>query len=312
MNYFYFLSKKINVKNELEIYENGKRILGEFRLSKIIGEGTFGKVMMAIHEKTGEKELYITESVDGPQWPTEGIQRNTYDLWTQLIEEEQESTTWLPLRDEYSKKFDTEKAWEFFNKVNGTPYGYPTLLFGWIDTLHRNFPPLLDFNFVYTMFILLEKRGYKVISEIMAEALNIRLGTKDLSYPELAVEAYKQNTTIFDLLAVPEEQGIKYSIGESYVCSALATALYKASGVFDDLKILPQEFTPRDMYQLSIYKDGSDRPDECKINDPSIPYCQLRGDIKMEFDGFNAIKPYSNMNERCSSLPPLYERELGC
>ena len=48
------ISSTASIKNDIVVDEQ-KRILGEFRLSKVIGEGTFGKVIMALHDKTGEK-----------------------------------------------------------------------------------------------------------------------------------------------------------------------------------------------------------------------------------------------------------------
>ena len=41
--------------------------------------------------------------------------------------------------------------------MEGFPYGYHNFLFGWIDTLYENYPPLLDSNFVVLLFSYLER-----------------------------------------------------------------------------------------------------------------------------------------------------------
>ena len=43
-------NEKIKEKEEKEVY-----ILGDYKLGKTIGEGTFGKVKLGIHKLTGEK-----------------------------------------------------------------------------------------------------------------------------------------------------------------------------------------------------------------------------------------------------------------
>jgi len=83
-------------------------------------------------------------------------------------------------------------------------------------------------------------------------------------------------------------------------------------GLFGDLDILPNEFTPKDVYQLKFYKDGSDRPEECVENDPELPYCQIMGEDKMELNKFNTIEPYQHMNEHCGGQPPEYFRDAKC
>lgn len=277
--------------------------------------GRSSHVVMAIwdtNEATGEEELYIAESRGGNDWPQTGIQRNLFDVWIDCVQKEEDSVVWLQLRDEFSKKFDKNKAWEFFKTIEGLPYGYNNVLSSWLDTPDKNYPPLVDINFFYTMLMLLEQRGVTIANQLMGESLANRLGKKGLTYPEIIVEADKQNKSIQELGAIPEQQGIEYSIGQSYVCSALVTALFKAGGIFDSLDILPNEFTPRDTYQISLFKDGSDRPDECKQNDPELPYCQLMGDSVMELEGFNTVEIYSHMNEKCPSMPPFYNRDIDC
>jgi hypothetical protein len=78
-----------------------------------------------------------------------------------------------------------------------------------------------------------------------------------------------------DLMAIPEVDEWEYSDGVSYVCSAFAAALYKAGGLLKDIQ--GTEFTPKDVYTLTIYDRNFNVPKKCKDNDPSLPYCQIMG-----------------------------------
>jgi len=39
--------------------ENANLMVGDYRLEKTIGQGTYGKVKLGIHMKTNEKVIYI-------------------------------------------------------------------------------------------------------------------------------------------------------------------------------------------------------------------------------------------------------------
>ncbi len=82
----------------------------------------------------------------------------------------------------------------------------------------------------------------------MTEALNMRLGTKNLKMADIAVEISKRNMTLADLLAQREVDGWKYSDGYSYVCSSFVAAVYKAGGLLKDIE--GTEMTPKDVSQF--------------------------------------------------------------
>ena len=54
----------------------------------------------------------------------------------------------------------------------------------------------------------------------------------------------------------------------------------KQGGMFSDVEILSREFSPRDVFQLKIYRNDPDNflPKECLENDQFLPYCQIIGD----------------------------------
>jgi hypothetical protein len=272
-------------------------------------------------DSKGNRELYIVESRDGTDWPNDGVQRNTYDLWISMVEKEETSVVYLPLKKELSEKYDEAKAWARFKELQGNKYGYPNVITTWIgiffpknksDTEYDNYPPLLDFNFAYSVFMILQGMKYSFPQRIFAEPLNMRLGTKDLDMKQIPIEAKKQGKTLRQLMAMPEQDKWVYSDGQSRVCSSLAIDMYMHAGLFGDLNIQATEFTPRDVYQLGFFKGAEDLPAECKANDPELSYCQIMGDTLIDLAGFNSVKPYSQMNEKCGGEPPLYVRKEGC
>lgn len=84
-------------------------------------------------------------------------------------------------------KFNNTAAVEWFKTVEGLPYGYHNFLFGWIDTEKNNLPHILDINFVYSIFTLIEKFIPSVSTSLIGEAVNQRLRTHNLTL----VQAYE-------------------------------------------------------------------------------------------------------------------------
>jgi len=260
-------------------------------------------------------ELHVIESQDGWYWPKRGIQRNKWSTWIQWAHNADFNVAILPLKEEYRQKLDVEKAFSWFtNGIEGLNYGYHNFLFSWIDTARENFPSVIEPEVLLPVFSLLEKISKPTFSTIMGEALNHRLETSGLSMSQVTAEAARRGIGFEQLLAMNEVEGWKYSDGQNYVCSCFVTAFLKAGGVFDGFEIIPNEFTPKDVYQLSIwdrsYKDR--RPQVCKDADPDLEYCQVIGKYKVELDGYSTIDIYSHMNEKCPSQAPTFFRPNGC
>lgn len=72
------------------------------------------------------------------------------------------------------------------------------------------------------------------------------------------------------------------------VCSSFVSAMYKAGGLLFD-SIQATEMTPRDVYTLNVYDINFKVPAKCKINDPTLPYCQIMGNKLMELPGYATI-----------------------
>lgn len=250
-------------------------------------------------------ELYVLESTG------KGITRTTWAQWTSTNFEEGSIVALFKLTDEYRKKFNANKLLDYFKTIEGLDYGYRNFFYSIIDTLAGNYPPPLDPDFIPTLLEISDI--YKSSTDLYREALNFRLGTKDLTFIQITEELYNRKMTFLEALAIPEDDRWVYKTGVNRVCSALATDLLKAAGVFDGLEINAAEFTPKDVYMLKIFEDDPlKRPQACIESDPDLKYCQIMGKYKYVLKEFNTIPIYSHMNEKCPSMPPLYERPEGC
>jgi hypothetical protein len=290
--------------------------IGIYRL-----DGLDPLIMLGTGARTGhtavacryEGELYILESQDGWYWPRHGIQKNKYRDWVKWAHAAHFSVVHLPLREEYRQKFDVEKALKWYHSgIEGLNYGYHNFLFSWIDTPDKNFPSMIEPTIFLPLFSVVEKIARSATDLILGEALNFRLGTKGLSIHQAVVEASKNKQTFEDILAMNELDTWEYSDGKNFVCSCFVIAFWKAGGIFDGYEILPNEFSPKDVYQIDIFDKNIDRPQVCKDADPDLPYCQIMGRYNMELKGYSSIEIYSHMNEKCPSQAPNFERPNGC
>ena len=297
-------------------------------LDNIIHYGTgshSGHSTMAIWERATEAgkedELYVVESQDAWYWPTQGLQRTKWEDWKKQAHNADFNVVHMRLKDEFANKFDEKKAWDWFDKTKGMPYGYKNFVFVFMDTINQNLPPILDVEFIFMLSKIMENIVPELQTDIiMKEALNARLGItevdKMLSLEEIQMQIMSGKTRFQNLaqaFAEPEVDKHMYSDGYSLVCSAYVASFYQMSGMLGDIEIVPAEFSPKDIYELDVFDLKSPRPAECVAADPDLPYCQIMGVWSMEMPEASTIAPYSHMNERCSSLSPDYIRlPLDC
>ena len=258
-------------------------------------------------------ELYVVEAQDARYWPKSGIQRNKWEDWIKYAYNADFNVALLPLKEEYRNKFDVNKANDWFeNEVEGLPYGYHNFIFTWIDTTTKNFPFVTTTELIEFVFSIVSKIYPKYSDLIVTEALNIRIGQKGLTLQQAIAEAARQGKSFEQIIAEPELEGIEYNDGLNYVCSCFIISYYKHGGLFGDLKISPNEFTPKDVYILDIFDKEFKKPQECIDDNPDLPYCQVMGKFILTLDNYSTIKPYEHMNEKCPSLGPDFIREDGC
>ena len=81
-------------------------------------------------------------------------------------------------------------------------------------------------------FSIYEKKNATVAKRIFGDAMNMRLGTKNLTISELSIEIGKRGLSFPKLFAMPEKDENVYSHGYSRVCSSFVAAIYKAGGLF--------------------------------------------------------------------------------
>ena len=253
-------------------------------------------------------ELYVAEAED------RGLLLKTYKEFLEDNIVTMHSIAWFPLREEYSKRFDSRKAWDWTQKRVGQAYGMSNFISGPIDTLDGNTPEYLALEHVMLIVAIMEAVSPKTARQYLIDGLNVRIGTNFTTLQEVTEEISRRNKTVEEVLIMPEREDYIYPNGENWVCSSFVVGIMKEGGIFGDIEIEPHEFTPRDIYQMDIYdkefrKNG---PKECLEADPELDYCMIYGQYDVRAEGYSTIPLYEHMNERCSSQPPEYKREEGC
>lgn len=286
-------------------------------LDEIIMFGTGGRVghsTMALWvEENGVRELYIVESQGAWYWPRAGLEMNKFSDWIKWAENASFNVAVLPLKQQYRDIFNETAVYEWFLTVAGMPYGYHNFVFGWIDTIADNLPPILDPQILTIGFSLVEAILPAAIDSVYGQAMNKRLGTTGLKIADLQVVAMQQGLTMLEVMTQVEMDGWWYSDGYSYVCSSFVLAMYKKAGILGDLPMQGTEFTPKDVYSLTIFDKNATLPAVCTAADPMLPYCQILGYYRINLGSdYSSIDPYANMNEHCPSVAPDYIRTPGC
>lgn len=96
--------------------------------------------------------LHLVEVQHSVFWPTIGVQKTPFTQWMRQAEEADFNVVHLKMREEIRDKWDHYAASEFFWQLEGNEYGFPTFLYGWIDTLYDNFPSILHHELVPIVF----------------------------------------------------------------------------------------------------------------------------------------------------------------
>lgn len=222
----------------------------------------------------------------------------------------------LPLDPDMRAKFNATAAWAYARNMSGKPYGYHNMIFSWIDTMTDNYPPPLDAHLVLSVMAMWTRVQPDYAANMWNEALNKRLGTRDLDIHGVLIESEKRGIPFEQLLTVPEQDDWIYSDGKSTTCVAFILEMYKEAGLFDSFasSIQVTEFTIRDAYMMKFFEGNRTHlPSWCnEKDDVKLPFCQILGEYRMELPGYNTVDPYAFMNEQCPSLPPAYDRPTGC
>jgi len=269
--------------------------------------------------------LHICESTDTfgvpvmHYWPPPyGVIRTPFAQWVKQAQEANYHVAIARLHENYSKIFNATAAVNWFNSVQGQPYGYHNFLFTFIDTMNDNLPrPITQQLFevvVYGWQRLFPIDAQGSIYNMMIQGLNHRLNSNCTTLECIYEIIDPKGMTLMQVAAMPEQDSWRYGGNYSMVCSVFVTELYKNAGIFGSLTDLIQgtEQAPKDTYQMALYDAAWQRPKECVEADPALPYCQIMGKWVLTLPGFNSFPPYAYINEACGSLPPVYYRADGC
>ncbi|KAF8378338.1 hypothetical protein HHK36_029677 [Tetracentron sinense] len=284
-------------------------------LEKWVTGAFAGHTAVCLKDEMGN--LWVGESGHEDDKGEEIIVVIPWDEWWDLAVKDSSNPhiALLPLHPNLRAKFNATAAWSYARSMSGKPYGYHNMIFSWIDTISENYPPPLDAHLVISVMSMWTRLQPAYAANMWNEALNKRLGTEDLDLQGVIVETEKRGITFDQLLTIPEQDEWVYSDGKSTTCVAFILQMYKEAGIFGPISssIQVTEFTIRDAYMLNIFEDNrTSLPTWCNDENGLLPFCQILGEYRMELPQYNTIKPYTNMNENCPSLPPTYERPVSC
>lgn len=286
-------------------------------LEKWVSGSYAGHTAMCLRDSEGK--LWVAESGHENEEGEDVIALLPWEEWWEFELAKDDSNphiALLPLHPDLRAKFNETAAWEYAKSLDGQIYGFHNMIFSWIDTINKNYPPPLDANLVASVMTIWNHMQPEYAANLWNEALNKRLGTEGLDLPEILVEVDKRGSSFAQLLTIPEQDDWVYADGKSVSCVSYVLEIYKAAGLFEPFtsSIQATEFTIKDAYTLKFFETNSSRlPSWCNDGDTvKLPFCQIRGKYRMELPEYNTIEPYSHMNEKCPSLPPKYYRPKGC
>lgn len=265
-------------------------------------------------------QAYVFETTDATfiePGPMYGFHMTPFKKWVQIYAGQGYEIDWLPLRRDISARLDVNKAYKWFldNRMDFTT---PSFGFTALDTPNDNFPPPLTADTFFMLLQVGDQFKHEFVHYMILEGLNKRFEkyyAMSNECPDMACAfelAVRLNTTLADVMALPEVDGWLYKGKPSIVCANVVMSMLRESGVFGNMFLTTGEFDPKDVYQLGIYEsEWLDRPQACWGSTglpKEVPYCQLAGRWAMELPEYNSVKPYPHMNEHCGAQPPTYHR----
>ena len=266
-----------------------------------------GHVAVFLNTKDGP---YIFESTDvnpfgKAYWPPPyGFIKTPYNKWIKQAQAANFEAVVVKIQDKFSEMIDDnlDNILEWWSKNEGTGYGYPNFIWGWVDTINCNFPKPLDSHLFTLTVSFLDRYDMLTynITQMIVDPLNKRLETyyglnETLTWNGMLDWSYMTNTTLWYLGILPEKDNWLYENKFSRVCNTLILTLFKLVGIVPE-SIQVTEFTPKDFYQLKIWDN----------------MFQILGKYQINLSGFNTIDFYTEMNQKCPTIPTKYERTLCC
>jgi hypothetical protein len=107
---------------------------------------------------------------------------------------------WQRLGAESRAKFDATKAWAWFeNGRENLPYGFGNMHLNWVDVGTKNMPLVTDINGWFVLWSLIEKLSPSIGYKMLGSGLNNRLGTEQLTIPQLVLAAAAKGKTLSEV-----------------------------------------------------------------------------------------------------------------
>lgn len=272
-------------------------------LDPLVGVGTgshLGHTAMVVGKGNS---LYVLESQEASSyWPHNGVQMNLIGDWLDMAEKAQYNVVRISLNPYHQNLFNqnTDKVWDWFHSVEGSPYGLFNFLFGWIDTPDSNFPNYTEYRLSSQLMMMLlpftEQISHRFgLPDMWVQAFNHRLGTTNLTTLEVYDKLNEAGRSFESLLTQPEQDEWLYDGKPSMVCNVFLCQAYREAGLFENTTVQCTEFTPFDLYELNWW--GT--------------YEYVMGDYIVNLPHLGEVGPFSGMREKCPSMSPHYAERLS-
>lgn len=164
--------------------------------------------------------LYIFESttLDAYWKLADGVQINPLDAWLANAGNASFNVVHIPLSAEIRARWNNTAAEAFIAEAvaGHWPYGYSNFIATFFDT-PASLPWPASWQLIEVIFNLLESIDPAITNQLMADGLNLRLGTTGLDLTQIADAAAARNMTFAQLLSVPEEDSWIYPNGPNMV-----------------------------------------------------------------------------------------------
>jgi hypothetical protein len=247
---------------------------------------TAAHTAVVLHNNTLDELVVCEANVKSAFWPTDGVQCAAWGQWIEQAEEAQLNVALAPLK----LPFNNSAALAFVESSLGVQYGFPTLIYPWLDTVNANYPclPFADpatgqqvcesAELEALKAIELDEQLGNVTTNPYRQALSNRLSTlignpsgspdpQSLTVGQVLQTAQSTfNVSFAQLAAMPELDSYRYmldwpgreggsaspSLGPSLVCSVFVCHAWKQAGVFGDTVFNCGELSPWGLFSAAV------------------------------------------------------------
>ncbi|KAK2962834.1 hypothetical protein BLNAU_2269 [Blattamonas nauphoetae] len=278
-------------------------------------------------EKRGSlrEEVFVFETttndyLDESGEKKDGFKKTPFKKWYSAYNSHKYLVSVLPLRSSLHSLFNSTAAIDWFH-THRTTFSFRTFPFVTIDTAAESLPTFLSPPSVDLLAVLVEKWKGEFVKSLFVEGISKRFEETQTkrcldagiqcscsSYSECLTQANRLGINLWDIIAIPEDDNWLYENGESLVCASVVLRMLRAGGLFSEISLNTNEFSPRDVTMLNIFDSNEISTRFAEIcgdeKDTERGYCQIMGKFEMDLPLFNTVEPYNHMNEKCRMRDP--------